>query len=89
MNGLFATISLLSLALVGSALAKRTSIYPSNLRSTLCRIRGARGGIAAGRQVSPAAKVAAYFPVLTKLTQSPWFLNFRGMVKVSQPPFSH
>jgi hypothetical protein len=45
--------------------------------------------IAAGRQMSPAAKVASYFLVLTKLTQSPWFLNFRGMVKVFQPPFWH
>ena len=44
---------------------------------------------AAERQMSPAAKVAPYFPVLTKLTQSPWFLNFRGLVKVFQSPFWH
>jgi hypothetical protein len=31
----------------------------------------------------------AYLPVLTKLTQSPWFLNFRGIVKTCQPPFLH
>ena len=31
----------------------------------------------------------AYFPVLTKLTQSPWFLNFSGMVKEFQPPCLH
>jgi hypothetical protein len=44
------------------------------------------GEIAAGCQMSPAATVALYFPVLTKLTQSPWFLNVRGMVKVAQEP---
>ena len=30
-----------------------------------------------------------YLPLLTKLTQSPWFLNFRGIVKTRQPPFLH
>src|SRR5438105_15363259 len=31
----------------------------------------------------------SYLPLLTKLTQSPWFLNFRGIVKPRQPPFLH
>src|SRR5579862_2231632 len=30
-----------------------------------------------------------YLPALTKLTQSPWFLNFSGMVKTFQPSFLH
>ena len=37
----------------------------------------------------PAAMVDPYFPVLTKLTQSPWCLNFSGMVNSFQPPFLH
>jgi len=28
-------------------------------------------------------------PVLTKLTQLPWFLNFRGIVKIRQPSSLH
>ena len=38
---------------------------------------------------APPAIAARYFPVLTKLTQSPWFLNFRGIVKSFQPPRLH
>jgi hypothetical protein len=34
-------------------------------------------------------RTGAYLPVLTKLTQSPWFLNVRGTLKVCQPPFLH
>src|SRR5437016_111244 len=39
--------------------------------------------------MSDPPRFARYLPVLTKLTQSPWFLNFLGIVKSLQPPFLH
>jgi len=56
--------------------------------SPLSESRKDAGGIAAAPD-EPAAKATPYFLVLTKLTQSPWFVNFRGTVKVFQPPFLH
>ena len=52
--------------------------------------RGTRQGRNRGwTPEEPSREDRPYFPVLTKLTQSPWFWNFRGMVKVSHPPFLH